>query len=866
MQRAVLSSRRTLHDWLDRPMTSVHLVLAIFVLLLAIGLMMVLSSSAITSYRRDGSSFTVFQSQIVFAGLGLVAFFFVLRMPLRVIRGLSTTAMLVALALLVAVLVPGISRQLNGSRSWIGITPTIGFQPSELAKLALLLWAAHVLAARRSNLGSMRALLIPLLPVAGLMAGLIMLQPDFGTTVTLAIVLMAVLYFAGAPLWIFAVVGGLGAAGLAALLIKTPYRLVRLQALLDPEKFPQSSYQLRQALYGMGNGGWFGVGLGGSRAKWSWLPNADSDFIFAIIGEELGLIGAFLVLFLFGLLAYTGMRIARRNVDPFVKIVAGSCTVWLVGQAAINIGYVVGLLPTTGLTLPMISAGGTSLVVTMIVFGLLANFARREPQAAAALHAKGPGPLLRFLGIGAVRPDQEAEPAKKIARRERRAAKKKAKGRQRAKARAQRLAAGPPPRKPQPRKPGPQPQQRRAGPAGSDPAGTDPAGSGPAAADPTGPARRGEGRPVTASSAGVSVLLAGGGTAGHIEPALAVADALRDADPGVTITALGTERGLETTLVPARGYELRLIPAVPLPRKPSLDLVKLPTRMRSAVRATRAVMVDRAVDVVVGFGGYVALPAYLAARRRVPIVVHEANARAGLANKIGARFATVVAAAVDGSGLPGARVLGIPVRRELARLDRAALRDEARRFFGLDPLAPTLLVFGGSQGAQRINEAVSGAADTLAAADIGVLHAHGRKNTLTLPDDPDPGSPPYVAVPYLDRMDLAYAAADLVLARSGAMTVAEVGAVGLPAVYVPLPHGNGEQRLNASAQVAAGAAIIIDDADLTPEAIRHTVIPLLSRTGPGADMAAAARVADAPDAGATLAGLILRLAAGRVRP
>ncbi len=168
----------------------------------------------------------------------------------------------------------------------------------------------------------------------------------------------------------------------------------------------------------MGNGGWFGVGLGQSRAKWSWLPNADSDFIFAIIGEELGLIGAILVLILFGLLAYTGMRIARRNVDPFVKIVAGSATVWLVGQAAINIGYVVGLLPTTGLTLPMISAGGTSLVVTMIVFGLLANFARREPQAAAALAASGPGTLLRFLGIGAVRADREIEPAKKAAKRE----------------------------------------------------------------------------------------------------------------------------------------------------------------------------------------------------------------------------------------------------------------------------------------------------------------------------------------------------------------------------------------------------------------------------------------------------------------
>ncbi len=207
-----------------------------------------------------------------------------------------------------------------------------------------------------------------------------------------------------------------------------------------------------------------------------------------------------------------------------------------------------------------------------------------------------------------------------------------------------------------------------------------------------------------------SVLLAGGGTAGHIEPALAVADALLAVDPSIRITALGTERGLETTLVPARGYDLELIPAVPLPRKPSMDLLTLPTRMRSAVKATRAIMTDREVDVVVGFGGYVALPAYLAARGRVPIVVHEANARAGLANKIGARFAVSVAAAVDGSGLKNAHVVGNPVRRSLSELDRPALRAQAREFFGLHPAAPTLLVFGGSQGAQRINDAVSAAA------------------------------------------------------------------------------------------------------------------------------------------------------------
>ncbi|MGS0686946.1 undecaprenyldiphospho-muramoylpentapeptide beta-N-acetylglucosaminyltransferase [Nakamurella sp. GG22] len=362
-----------------------------------------------------------------------------------------------------------------------------------------------------------------------------------------------------------------------------------------------------------------------------------------------------------------------------------------------------------------------------------------------------------------------------------------------------------------------------------------------------------------------SVLLAGGGTAGHVEPALAVADALVVIDPTIRITALGTERGLETTLVPARGYDLELVPAVPLPRKPSKDLLTLPTRLNAAIKATRAIITERAVDVVVGFGGYVALPAYLAARGRVPIVIHEANASAGLANKVGARFAVSVAAAVDGTGLKNARVVGNPVRRSLSELDRAGLRAEAREFFGLHPDAPTLLVFGGSQGAQRINDAVAAAAPDLAQVGVGVLHAYGKRNTLELPELPA-GAPPYVAVPYLDRMDLAYAAADLVLARSGAMTVAEIAAVGLPAVYVPLPHGNGEQRLNASAQVASGAAIIIDDGDLDRKAVATKVVSLVIDGIMRDGMTASAAVTAAQRADEVVARMVLDAVAGAGRP
>lgn len=344
------------------------------------------------------------------------------------------------------------------------------------------------------------------------------------------------------------------------------------------------------------------------------------------------------------------------------------------------------------------------------------------------------------------------------------------------------------------------------------------------------------------SDAPLSVVLAGGGTAGHVEPAMAVADALTALDPRVRITALGTARGLETRLVPERGYHLELITPVPLPRKPNKDLIRLPLRVRRAVLETRAVLDDVDADVVIGFGGYVALPAYLAARgglrkRRVPVVIHEANASAGIANKVGARSATRVLAAVPDSGLKDAEVVGVPVRATITELDRTALRAQARAYFGFDDDVPVLLVFGGSQGAVSINKAVSAAAGPLAERGIAVLHAHGPKNTLELPP---PGDQPYVAVPYLDRMDLAYAAADLAVCRSGAMTVAEVSAVGLPAVYVPLPIGNGEQRLNALPVVDAGGGLLVADADLTPAYIADVVGGLLADPARLAAMAAAA--------------------------
>jgi UDP-N-acetylglucosamine--N-acetylmuramyl-(pentapeptide) pyrophosphoryl-undecaprenol N-acetylglucosamine transferase len=372
---------------------------------------------------------------------------------------------------------------------------------------------------------------------------------------------------------------------------------------------------------------------------------------------------------------------------------------------------------------------------------------------------------------------------------------------------------------------------------------------------------------VKQTSRPISVVVAGGGTAGHIEPALAVADALRVLDPTVTVTALGSSRGLETTLVPARGYALELIPPVPLPRKPTVDLLKLPLRVVRSVRRTREIFAAVEADVLVGFGGYVALPAYLAARGRlfgrggrIPVVIHEANARAGIANKVGARSAQRVLAAVAGSGIAArgavdADVIGIPVRTTITELDRAAVRAEARAHFGLPEKGRVLLVFGGSQGARSLNDAVSGAAAALADAGISVLHAHGPKNSLDVEQrNPDA---PYVARPYIDRMDLAYAAADLAICRSGAMTVAEVSATGLPAVYVPLPHGNGEQELNARPVVDAGGGILVSDATLTEQYVCETVVALLADTERIATMSRAAAGAGHKGAAAAVAQIVL---------
>jgi cell division protein FtsW len=376
---------------LERPLASYYLVVGTTLLLIGLGLIMVLSASSVTSYADSGSSFTIAVRQGIWVAIGLPALWLGSRLPIRVYRWLGYPMLALSVVLLVAVLVPGIGQNVSGATRWIALPGGLQLQPSEPAKLALVLWGADLLARKEKLLDSTKHLLIPLLPIALLLALLVMAEPDMGTTIVLMTVLLALLFTAGAPMAAFARLG-IGLGGLAAVLAVTePYRLQRLTGFRNPCAQQHAlgiGYQACQGLYALSSGGWFGLGLGASREKFGYLPNQYTDYIFAIIGEELGLLGTFVVLGLFALLGYAGIRIAQRCPDRFSQLAAAGVTAWLLGQALVNMGAVVGLLPITGIPLPLVSFGGSALVPTMFAIGMLISFARRQPETAAALAAR----------------------------------------------------------------------------------------------------------------------------------------------------------------------------------------------------------------------------------------------------------------------------------------------------------------------------------------------------------------------------------------------------------------------------------------------------------------------------------------------
>ena len=384
--------------WLDGPMTTSHLVLGSAGLLLVIGLVMVFSASSIEAAKAGLPAWAPGVKQLGFAVVGVLGMLVALRLPVGRLRRWSGRGMLLVFGLLLLVLVPipGFSLEINGARAWFNLGFT-NFQPSELAKLVIALWGAHVLATREKYLTT-RLLLTPLLPVFAAMSLLLLAEPDMGAVVSTGLVVAGLLW-AGGLSRRYIGYGVVAVAGLVALMVAlAPYRMARVTGFINPcADVSDSGYQACHGLYALATGGFWGVGLGNSAMKWNLLPHAESDYIFAIIGEELGFLGCLVVVCLYAILGWAGFRIARRSTDRFVQLASVGITVWLVGQATMNMGYVVGLLPVTGVTLPLISAGGTSLVLTLFVIGLLARFARSEPAAIAFQRSQPRGRLARLL-------------------------------------------------------------------------------------------------------------------------------------------------------------------------------------------------------------------------------------------------------------------------------------------------------------------------------------------------------------------------------------------------------------------------------------------------------------------------------------
>ena len=400
-----------------------------------------------------------------------------------------------------------------------------------------------------------------------LATGLVVFGHDLGTALVLFAILLGMLWVVGAPARFFALSFLVVSVFAGALAAADPERLTRITTFTDPMRdYNSAGWQPAHGLFALSSGGLFGQGIGASQQKWGNLPEAHTDFIFAVLGEELGLVGTLLVIGLFLTIAYAAIRVARRTKDPFVRYMTFGIVVWIIGQMMINVGMVLALLPVIGIPLPLVSYGGSALVPSLVALGMLVGFARREPEAARALAQRKRGPQQR---------------------RDRR-------------------------------------QSHRARPASP-----------------------------------MRVLLAGGGSAGHTSPLLATADALQRLHPGVEITCLGTRERIEAQIIPAAGYPLEFVPSVPLPRRPNADLARLPGRLRAARRAALEVVDRIRPDVIAGFGGFVSVPAYLAARtRKVPLVVHEGNTLPGVANKLGARITDHVATSFPDTRLVTRRTSG----------------------------------------------------------------------------------------------------------------------------------------------------------------------------------------------------------------
>jgi cell division protein FtsW len=396
----------TLRDWagtwralLDRPLTSYYLILGITSLLLGLGLVMVQSAASVVDIGEQLSPYSDLEKQLLGCAVGIPVMWFVARSSPRLFRALAYPLLALSVVGLFLTLIHGVGVSENGAARWIDVGG-LDLQPSELAKLALVVWGADLLARKDKlgQLGDWRHLLVPLMPGTCVLALLVMAGDDLGTTFLLLIIFLALLWVIGTPGRVYFGLLLLMGLAMTLMIISAPYRFDRLIDFLHPQGSPLGvNQQSIQGKYAVGSGGIFGVGLGAGREKWGYVPESTSDFIFAILGEELGLVGTMCVTLLYGGLAFAGLRVARRVPDVFCRLAATAITSWIVLQAVVNIGAVIGVLPITGVPLPLVSAGLSSLLVTLVALGMLMAFARMEPGAREALAARGPGWPIRVL-------------------------------------------------------------------------------------------------------------------------------------------------------------------------------------------------------------------------------------------------------------------------------------------------------------------------------------------------------------------------------------------------------------------------------------------------------------------------------------
>ncbi len=378
----------TLQTALQRPLTSYYLLLAASALLLTIGLIMVLSASSVWSYEKTGDAYLIAKRQLMWVVVGIPCAFIASRLPEKLLRRLAWPGYFLAIGLLAATQVPGLGTTINGNTNWLGVGPFV-IQPSEIAKLALILWAAHIYARKEWLLEDWKHCLVPVVPGVGLATLLVLVGGDLGTALVLFAILLGLLWVVGAPMRLFIL--GISAISVVALWLASTSieRRQRLLTFTDPfQDFHDTGWQPAHGLYALASGGWFGQGIGASQQKWGYLPEAQTDYIFAVLGEELGLLGTLLILILFLTIAYAAVRVAVATEKPFVRYLSFGIVIWLLGQMIINVGMVLALLPVIGIPLPLVSYGGSALVPSLVALGLLIGFARREPEAAAALAAR----------------------------------------------------------------------------------------------------------------------------------------------------------------------------------------------------------------------------------------------------------------------------------------------------------------------------------------------------------------------------------------------------------------------------------------------------------------------------------------------